>query len=76
MDVAEKRDITDTSDYEEQERTTKDQDSEQGGDGEGGSDECVVCEIFPDIVPVAIVLLGKVDSVEGEGVNDLTGTIS
>lgn len=75
MDVTEKRDVTYASDYEEQERTTKDQDSEQSGDGEGGSDERIVREILPHIVPVAIVLLGKVDGVESKGVDDLTGTI-
>lgn len=74
-DVTQKRNVAETGNDEENERASKDNCGEERGECQTGGRSTIACEVLGDIVPAAFVLVGEVDSVEGEGIDRLPRTI-
>lgn len=77
LDITEERDITYTSNREQEKGASKDEDSEEGRNCEGGGDQTVSSEILLDVVERRLVILFcQVDGKQCQGINDLTRTFS
>jgi hypothetical protein len=74
--VTQKRNVADTSDYQQDQTTSKNDDSEECGDGEGGSyDRGVALKILGDCVPMVLLFFDQVECVEGKSIDGLTGSV-
>lgn len=63
LNVAQKRNVTDTSGKKEEHRASKNYNGESGGDREGSSDQVVALEICRWIPPITLALLGQVEGI-------------
>ena len=77
FDVAKEWDIAYTRDDEQEHGTGEDEDGEEGRYREGGRDQIIPYEVFPEVVPRSpVIFLRQVNGKQGQGVDDLTWTIS
>ena len=74
LNVGKQRNIADTSDDEHQEGDGEDEHGEGRGHRKGRGDEITV-EVLRDIIPVALLLLGEIERVQGQRVDRLTRTV-
>lgn len=75
LNVAKERNIADTGDCQQQKRAGKHDKGEKRSDGQGGRRKTVPSEVLRYVEPWTIVLLGKVNAVESQGVDSLSRTI-
>jgi hypothetical protein len=77
LDITEERDVTYTRNREQEKGASKDEDSEEGRNCEGGGDQTVSSEVLLDVVERRLVILFRqVDGKQSQGINDLTRTFS
>ena len=74
LDVGKQRNVADTSDDEHQEGDGEDEHGEGRGHRKGRGDEVTV-EVLRDIIPVALLLLGEIERIQGQRVDRLTRTV-
>ena len=74
LNVGKQRNIADTSDDEHQEGDGEDEHGESRGHRKGRCDEVTV-EVLRDIIPVALLLLGEIERIQGQRVDRLTRTV-
>jgi hypothetical protein len=76
LDVAQERNIKEGGRNQEQEGASEDEDSEKRGERKSRGDDSVAPEVLGNVVPFTLVtLLGLVNSIQGQGVDRLTGSV-
>jgi hypothetical protein len=77
LDITEERDVTYTRNREQEKGASKDEDSEESRNCEGGGDQTISYEVLLEVVERRLVILFRqVDGKQSQGINDLTRTIS
>jgi hypothetical protein len=77
LDITEEGDIAYSRNNEQEKGARKYDDSEEGRDCERGCNQIIPCKIFLEVVPRSPVVLSRqIDGKQGQGVDDLTRTIS
>ena len=76
LDITEEWNIAYSRDDEQKKGASKDEDSEEGGDGESGRDQVIPSEIFLQIVPRRLIVLSRqIDGKQRQSIDNLTRTI-
>jgi hypothetical protein len=77
LDITEEGDVAYSRNREQEKGACEYNDSEEGRHCESGCDQIIPCEIFLEVVPRSLVVLPRqIDGKQGQGIDDLTRTIS
>ena len=74
--MTEEGDVEDGGNYEQEKGAGENEDSKESGDCETSCDQVIPLKILLDVIPSGTVILScQIDGIEGQGIDDLTGTV-